>query len=151
MSQSTTTQLWSSQFGLATAPLFDGNESAPPGEHSVLLDGGSGTFALSSSDNELWRDTNPAAWAWSSDIPHHVTVTSTKVAVVRWDKPTEPRVFDRSSVDRGLDRFYAYLNDDRLRSNKTVVDHLLGFFLSRDNLDENGATIWMRRGSRAEG
>jgi hypothetical protein len=22
--------------------------------------------------------------------------------------------------------------------------------LSRDNLDENGATIWMRRGSRAE-
>jgi hypothetical protein len=23
--------------------------------------------------------------------------------------------------------------------------------LSRDNLDENGATIWMRRGSRAEG
>jgi len=23
--------------------------------------------------------------------------------------------------------------------------------LSRDNLDENGATIWMRRGSRADG
>jgi hypothetical protein len=23
--------------------------------------------------------------------------------------------------------------------------------ISRDNLDENGATIWMRRGSRAEG
>jgi hypothetical protein len=23
--------------------------------------------------------------------------------------------------------------------------------LSRDNLDENGATIWMRRGGRAEG
>jgi adenine-specific DNA-methyltransferase len=44
------------------------------------------------------------------------------------DKPSEPRVFERSSVDRGLDRFYAYLNDDRLRSNKTVVDHLLGFF-----------------------
>lgn len=128
MTQLTTTQIWSSQFGLATAPLFDGNETAPSGEHTVLLDGGSGTFALSSSDDELWRDTSPAAWAWSSDIPHHVTVTPSKVAVVRWDKPTDPRVFDRDSVDRGLDRFYAYLNDDRLRSNKTVVDHLLGFF-----------------------
>ncbi len=128
MSQSKTTQLWSSQFGLATAPLFDGNEAVPPGDHTVMLDGGSGTFALSSSEDELWRQTAPAAWAWSSDIPHHVTVTEKKVAVTRWDKPTEPRVFDRSSVDRGLDRFYAYLNGDRLRSNKTVVDHLLGFF-----------------------
>jgi hypothetical protein len=26
-----------------------------------------------------------------------------------------------------------------------------GFDVSRDNLDENGATIWMRRGGRAEG
>jgi adenine-specific DNA-methyltransferase len=128
MSQFETTQLWSRQFGLATAPLFDGGELAPPGEHTVLLDGGSGTFALSSSEDELWRDAAPAAWVWSSNIPHHVTVTPTKVAVVRWDKPTEPRVFERSSVDRGLDRFYSYLNDDRLRSNKTVVDHLLGFF-----------------------
>ncbi len=128
MSSSDTTWVWSHQFGLATAPLFEEGDTAPPGEHNVLLDGGNGTFALSTSDDDIWRDTNPAAWAWSSDVPHHVTVTPTKVAVVRWDKPTEPRVFERSGVERGLDRFYLYLNDDRLRSNKSVVDHLLGFF-----------------------
>src|SRR4051794_26432100 len=60
---------WSRQFGLATTPLFEGDEHAPPGEHHVLLDGGSGTFSLSISGEELWRSINVAAWAWSSDIP----------------------------------------------------------------------------------
>jgi adenine-specific DNA-methyltransferase len=126
-SESTTT-VWSRQFGLAIAPLFEGDEATPPGEHHVLLDGGSGTFTLSTSDEELWRSSDVAAWAWSSDITHHVTVTPQKVAVVRWDKPNEARVFGRSGVERALDRFYAFLNEDRLRSNKSVVDHLLGFF-----------------------
>ncbi len=128
MSGSDITWLWSHQFGLALAPLFEREDGAPPGEHNVLLDGGYGTFALSTSEDDLWRQTNPAAWAWSSDIPHHVTVTPSKVAVVRWDKPTEPRVFERGGVERGLDRFYLYLNEDRLRSNKSVVDHLIGLF-----------------------
>ena len=128
MSPSDTTWRWSRQFGLATAPLFERDETAPSGQHTVLLNGGNGTFALSTSEDDLWRDSNPAAWAWSGDIPHHVTVTPDKVAVVRWDKPTEPRVFERNGVERGLDRFYQYLNDDRFRSNKSVVDHLLGFF-----------------------
>ena len=119
---------WSSQFGLATAPLFEAGEHAPPGEHHVLLDGGYGSFAVSASAEELWRADGPAAWAWSSDTPHHVTITEGKVAVVRWDKPSEPRVFERPGVERNLDRFYAYLTDDRLRSNKSVIDHLLGFF-----------------------
>jgi adenine-specific DNA-methyltransferase len=119
---------WSTQFGLATSPLFEGEESAPPGKHCVLLDGGYGTFSLSTSEEELWRVGDVAAWAWSGNIPHHVTVTPEKVAVVRWDRPNESRVYGRSSVERSLERFYAYLNEDRLRSNKTVVDHLLGFF-----------------------
>ena len=129
MSASESTPIaWSRQFGLATTPLFEGDEATPPGEHHVLLDGGSGTFSLSISGEELWRSINVAAWAWSSDIPHHVTVTPDKVAVVRWDKPNEVRVFGRSGVERSLDRFYVFLNEDRLRSNKSVVDHLLGFF-----------------------
>ena len=128
MSPSDITSIWSRQFGLATAPLFESEDTVPPGEHTLLLDGGSGTLALSVSADELWKDANPAAWAWSSDTPHHVTVTPDKVGIIRWDRPIEPRVFDRSSVERGLDRFYLYLNDDRLRSNKSVVEHLLGFF-----------------------
>jgi hypothetical protein len=34
---------------------------------------------------------------------------------------------------------------------QNVVTANLVVQVSRDNLDENGATIWMRRGSRAEG
>ena len=75
-------QLWSSRFGLARVPLF-GDGDAPDGvDHSVLLDGGYGTFALSISENELWRETETASWVWSGNIPHHVTVTEEKVAVL---------------------------------------------------------------------
>ncbi|MDB5431691.1 MAG: vspIM [Caulobacter sp.] len=129
---------WSQRFGLALAPLFEGHDAAPlPGDHHVLLDGGFGTFALSTSTEDLWRHNDPAGWAWSSDIPHHVTVTDDKVAVLRWDAPHEPRVYERGGVERSLDRFYAYLNDDRLRSNRGVVDHLLNYFRRVRSLSHN--------------
>jgi adenine-specific DNA-methyltransferase len=119
---------WARRFGLASTPLFEREAIAESGLHSVLLDGSHGTFAVSVSQEELWRDRAPANWAWSSDIPHHVTVTPSKVAVLRWDRPEKTRVFDRGSIERNLDRFYHFLIEDRLRSNRGVVDHLLGFF-----------------------
>ena len=129
---------WSQRFGLALAPLFESHDAAAlPGDHHVLLDGGFGTFALSTSTEDLWRHNDPAGWAWSSDIPHHVTVTDDKVAVLRWDAPQEPRVYKRGSVERSLDRFYAYLNEDRLRSNRGVVDHLLNYFRRVRSLSHN--------------
>jgi hypothetical protein len=129
---------WSLRFGLALAPLFEGHDAAAlPGDHHVLLDGGFGTFALSTSNEDLWRHDDPAGWAWSSDIPHHVTVTDNKVAVLRWDAPREPRVYERGGVERSLDRFYAYLNEDRLRSNRGVVDHLLNYFRRVRSLSHN--------------
>ena len=118
---------WAHKFGLALAPMFE-HEGAPPGCHSVLLDGAYGTFAMSVGQEELWRSERPADWIWSSDIPHHVTVTASKVAVLRWDKPDEARVFDRQSIERNLERFYGFLTEDRLRSNRGVVEHLLGLF-----------------------
>jgi hypothetical protein len=138
MSASSIAVDWSRRFGLALAPLFEGHDAAPlPGDHHVLLDGGFGTFALSTSSEDLWRHDDPAGWAWSSDIPHHVTVTETKVAVLRWDAPREPRVYERHGVERSLDRFYAYLNEDRLRSNRGVVDHLLNYFRRVRSLSHN--------------
>lgn len=129
---------WSQRFGLALAPLFEERDATGlPGEHHVLLDGGFGTFALSTSTEDLWRHDEPAGWAWSSDIPHHVTVTENKVAVLRWDAPREPRVYERGGVERSLDRFYAYLNEDRLRSNRGVVDHLLNYFRRIRSLSHN--------------
>lgn len=128
MSPADDTGNWARRFGLAVAPLFEHEAGSAPGCHSVLLDGAYGTFAMSVSEEELWREPGPANWVWSSDIPHHVTVTPTKVAVLRWDRPSETRVFERGSIERNLDRFYGFLTDDRLRSNRSVVDHLLGFF-----------------------
>jgi adenine-specific DNA-methyltransferase len=118
---------WARRFGLAAAPLFE-QETATPGSHAVLLDGASGSFAMSLSDEELWRGPGPADWIWSSDVPHHVTVTAGKVAVLRWDRPADARVFERGSIERNLERFYSFLTGDRLRSNRGVVEHLLSFF-----------------------
>lgn len=118
---------WARRFGLAVAPLFE-NEMVAPGSHSVLLDGAHGSFAMSVSDEEIWRAPGPADWIWSSDVPHHVTITAGKIAVLRWDRPADARVFERGSIERNLDRFYDYLTEDRLRSNRSVVSHLLGFF-----------------------
>jgi adenine-specific DNA-methyltransferase len=119
---------WAGRFGLAAAPLFEREVESCAGQHSVLLDGAYGTFAMSVSEDELWRTDAPANWVWSSDVPHHVTVTPKKVAVLRWDRPDQARVFDRSSIERNLDGFYDFLTEDRLRSNKSVVEHLVGFF-----------------------
>jgi adenine-specific DNA-methyltransferase len=119
---------WARRFGLSSAPLFERETAPAPGSHSVLLDGAHGSIVVSISEEELWRDRAPANWAWSSDIPHHVTVTPAKVAVLRWDRPKKIRVFDRGSIERNLDRFYHFLIEDRLRLNRGVIDHLLGFF-----------------------
>ena len=73
--------------GLALAPLFEPKEEPAEGTHAVLLDGGYGSFAMSVTAEELWRDEQIAGWAWSSNLPHHVTVTDDIVAVTRWDTP----------------------------------------------------------------
>ena len=128
MSPAELAENWSHQFGLALGPLFEPGENSSAHEHFILLDGGYGSFVLSASEEELWRKVDVAGWVWSSDIPHHVTVTPSKVGVLRWDRPTMPRVFERAGVERSKERFYEYLIEDRLRSNRSVVDHLLGFF-----------------------
>ena len=42
------------------------------------------------------------------------------------------------------------VSDAMLTGRRSILVDLLGS-VSRDNLDENGATIWMRRGGRAKG
>lgn len=117
---------WAKRLGLAPAPLFESYESIP-GSHSVLLDGGFGSFALSVSNNGTLDSRTAADWCWSSNVPHHVTVTDRKVAVVRWDKTT-PELLTRSSVERQLDRFYEYLAADRVQSNQRVAEHMMTLF-----------------------
>ena len=118
---------WADRFGLALAPLFGRNEPSPEGDHSVLLDGGYGSFALSVSGQRIWKERNAADWSWSSNLPHHVTVTDREVAVVRWDKP-EPEVFTPSSIASQMVQFYRYLTHDRVQSTQRVTDHMLRTF-----------------------
>jgi adenine-specific DNA-methyltransferase len=50
---------WSDRFGLALAPLFESHDAdALPGQHHVLLDGGLGTFALSTSSEDFGAEMN---------------------------------------------------------------------------------------------
>ena len=118
---------WAEQFGLALAPLFEGHEVDDKDSHAVLLDGGYGSFAMSETKEELWHGEDTAAWAWSSNLPHHVMVTDDNVAVRRWDKPVV-EVFSRSSVNTYIEPFYEYLVTDRVRSNRRVVDYVLDLF-----------------------
>lgn len=117
---------WGSRCGLAPVTMFAEPE-CDGGRHHVLLDGGLGSFAFSETNERLWRDPRTAAWAWSSGVPHHVTVTAREVAVVRWDRPGAEE-FSRHSVENGLDSFYSYLVADRVRSTQRVVEHLADVF-----------------------
>ena len=121
-------QLWSSYFGLSSSPLFEKGEAEDAAAHCVLLDGGYGTFVLSVGVPDVWHTGDIASWTWSANIPHHVTVMSETISVLRWDNPEAVQQFRRSGVENNLSKFYEHLCNDRLRSNRTVVEHLLGYF-----------------------
>ena len=127
MSTSGLAHRWADQFGLALAPLFGAKEVDSESAHAVLLDGGYGSFAMSETGEQLWRDENTACWAWSSNLPHHVTVTDDVVAVTRWDR-SRAEVLSRSSVEAQIESFYRYLATDRVQSSQRVVDYVLNVF-----------------------
>ena len=124
---------WGTQFGLAVSPLFGSRESVPAGSHHVLSDGGSGSLALSFSPEPIWKERLCADWSWSSNLPHHVTITDDEVAVTRWDR-ARPELFRRDSVESRISAFYSYLASDRVESNKRVVDFMLDLYRSLRSL-----------------
>ena len=139
-----TTTSWASRFGLASSPLFGSHESSPAGTHNVLLDGRSGSFALSVSRDQLWKEPICADWSWSCNLPHHVTVTDREVAVVRWDK-SGVELFTRNSVEKQLSAFYSYLTCDRVESNQRVVEFMLNVYrkmrmlVARSDVDDENS------------
>ena len=118
---------WAAHFGLAKVPLFSNGGANTEGSHCVLLDDGYGSFALSDTQEPLWKKGVSATWSWSSNLPHHVTVTDRDIAVVRWDK-ADAEIFTRRSVEDRLLEFYDYLANDRVQSNQRVVEHMLRTF-----------------------
>ena len=65
---------WARRSNLALAPLFESEAQKPEGFHLALLDGTTGSFALSAVRESEFQPLGAAAWAWSSHLPHHVAV-----------------------------------------------------------------------------
>jgi adenine-specific DNA-methyltransferase len=131
-------QRWSQRLGLAAAPLFEQGEIPHPEMHSVLLDGGNGSFVLSESEEPTPPRTG-ASWAWSSLVPHHIALSGDEVSVTRWDKPDFTERFRIQSVSDKMDVFYNYLIKDKV-SGHDVVATLLELFRSvRGVLHSTGA------------
>ena len=89
--------------------------------------GGYGSFGLSVIEEKA-DPVMAAGWVWSSDLPHHVAINPSGVQVVRWDAIDAVQLYSLDSVNRDLDGFYRYLCRDRLKSNRTVVQHLINLF-----------------------
>lgn len=117
---------WASSLGLIEVPFFK-DLATHDGFHSVLLDGGRGSFALSSSDTTEVDDTT-TSWIWSADLPHHVIVDKDHVALSRWDDPASLQRFNRRSVESRLDSFYEFLRLDRVHSKRNIVEHSMDLF-----------------------
>jgi hypothetical protein len=116
---------WSQRFGLAVAPLFERGEIETPENHAVLLNGGSGSFVLSKDGvDPRWG----ASWAWSSGLPHHVSIAENDVVVTRWDAPEASERFTLRSVSNKPDAFYAYLAKRWMSGRRDVVGTLLDLF-----------------------
>ena len=91
---------WAKSLGLVATPLFGDEKVAYQGNHRLLLDGVTGSFAMSEVRSEI-SGQEAANWAWSSGVLHHVTSTENEILLSRWDKQEQPR-YSRKSVEQRL-------------------------------------------------
>jgi adenine-specific DNA-methyltransferase len=120
-----TAAIWAEKLGLIEVPLFS---SLYPSSHSVLLDGGRGSFALSIAHQSEVSPHEAASWVWSSDLAHHVGISNDHITVSRWDDPSSLRRWKRASVENKMDTFYEYLLADAITSRFDVVEHSIDVF-----------------------
>lgn len=113
--------------GLARVPLFGARGAAGSGHHEVLLDGKDGSFAISVSDRaDNW---DAPSWAWSANVPHHVSIVGDDVFVLRWDVPGTALQLQRRDLI-GFPEFYSSLRHDRVEDQRTIVNHSVNLFRS---------------------
>ncbi|MBA3356014.1 MAG: hypothetical protein H0U18_08765 [Pyrinomonadaceae bacterium] len=116
---------WAEKLGLVDVPLFS---SLHAGRHSVLLDGGRGSFALSTDTSWQFDPDEAASWVWSSDLAHHVRITEEDITISRWDDPSAVRRWSRRSVENKIETFYDYLLSDAVTNRFDVVEHSIDVF-----------------------
>jgi methylase of polypeptide subunit release factors len=82
---------WANALGLVDVPMFGARENLPPGDHAVLLDGDSSSFAMSVTDDSGFAFANdPVSWAWSANLTHSLIINQTndEMFLRRWDGPS---------------------------------------------------------------
>src|SRR4051794_12821186 len=107
------------QHGLARVPLFRPGENEADGQHDVLLDGPTGSFAISATRRAAQWD--PSSWAWSAHVPHHLSIRGNEISVVRWDAPGERFRTTLQEIARGPGEFYNALRCDRVSHKRDIV------------------------------
>jgi adenine-specific DNA-methyltransferase len=113
--------------GLARVPLFGSLRPEEAGHHEVLLDGKDGSFAVSVSDRaDNW---DASSWAWSANVPHHVSIVGEEVSVLRWDVPGPVLQLKRRDLV-SFPEFYSSLRHDRVEDQRTIVNHSVNLFRS---------------------
>lgn len=117
---------WHRDLGLLPVPLFD---SPPTDQRFVLLNGTDGNFCLDASLDKIGEHTRNLAW--SANVGHYVALGPEFVEVQRWDRhrATVER-YSRKSVQDQLEKFHAYLEQDRPRPELSVVAHVIHVFRS---------------------
>lgn len=122
------THFWTQQLGLMPVPLHAVSDST-----WVMLNGAKGNFCLNLAEKGEINDFNfdQRSIAWSSNVGHHISVTSEKVEIHRWDnQPSALERFSTSSVNQNLEAFYRYLENSAPSAEKSVVPHAIRTFRS---------------------
>jgi hypothetical protein len=109
--------------GMAMSRLFPSGVDGFPGEHYAMLDGRRASFACSSIDKPDISPENSRNWQWSSDLAHHVFITSDTVEV-RSGRDPEMRRFRRASIETRLEEFLTFLDNSRQYTLPDVVPFL---------------------------
>jgi adenine-specific DNA-methyltransferase len=121
-------QQWASRLGLATNPLFGAADRPQYGQHTAMVDGVAGSFALSTDFDATDRDIELSGWAWSSLLRHHVTLEDQYVLVRSAASRVTPEVFTRHSVERNLDGFLRFLESRAESPRVDVAEHVISVF-----------------------
>jgi adenine-specific DNA-methyltransferase len=122
-----TRDIWARELGLAASPLF-GREQCETA-HTAMLDGVAGSFVFSDATSDGFHGAareKGADWSWSSMMRNHVLIDNHTVTVASAQGGSAQPV-DRSSVERDLERFLAYLESTSSGS-ADVIDHIIGSF-----------------------
>jgi adenine-specific DNA-methyltransferase len=114
------------QHGLARVPLFRPGEHDADDQHEVLLDGPTGSFAIS--ESRRGAEWDPSSWAWSAHVPHHLSILGNEISVIRWDASGERFRTTLRDMSHAPDMFYTALRRDRVKHEKDIVQQAMALF-----------------------